>query len=259
MLTSDVNRNPVTPTARWRTAILLLALSLPVMTFDALGQARFATVAGVVTDESGAVLVDATLSLSNARTGAKYEVRSNQSGAFELVGVTAGSYDFSAQRVGFEPTAESLTIGVGETRQKNVSLRVSSVQETITVVGGPDSPEPSAPAQRVVTARAPARRPCPNPAVGGCIGPPVKTKDVRPIYPATLANAGLAGKVIIQGVIGTDGRMKEMRVVSSPHPDLERAALDAVGQWEFTATTLNDRAIETRINVDVGFSTAEGR
>ena len=256
MLSSDVNRNPVTPIARWGTAALLLTLSLPVITFDALGQARFATISGVVTDESGAVLVDASLSLSHPQTGTRYEVRSNQGGAFQFVGVTAGRYDFAAQRLGFEPAAESVTIGVGETLQKNLSLRVSSVQEVITVVGGAERPDTSGADRRVVTAPAPTRRPCPDPAVGGCIRPPVKTKDVRPVYPAAPASAGLAGKVIIQGVIGTDGRMKDMRVVSSPHPDLERAALEAVGQWEFRPTTLNERVIETRINVDVGFSTS---
>ena len=55
------------------------------------------------------------------------------------------------------------------------------------------------------------------------------------------------------GRIGTDGRMKDLRVVSSPHPDLERAALDAVSEWEFAPTMLNGRTVETRIGITVRF------
>jgi len=107
---------------------------------------------------------------------------------------------------------------------------------------------------RVVTARAPRPRPCPNPAVGGCIGPPLKVKDVRPVYPPALRESAMQGTVSIEGQIGTDGRMKDMRVLSSPHPAFERAALDAVAEWEFTPTTLNGRVVDTRINVSVSFA-----
>ena len=66
----------------------------------------------------------------------------------------------------------------------------------------------------------------------------------------------MQGTVSIEGQIGTDGRMKDMRVLSSPHPAFERAALDAVGEWEFTPTTLNGRVVDTRINVSVSFAPA---
>ncbi len=76
------------------------------------------------------------------------------------------------------------------------------------------------------------------------------------MYPPALESTGIEGEVEIEGIIGTDGRMKNMRVVSSPHPDFEQSALDAVGAWEFTATTLNGRPIETRIVVRVGFGSS---
>lgn len=156
--------------------------------------------------------------------------------------------------VGFEPSKEAVSLGVGQSLQMNVTLRVGSIQETITVIGGPDEPVGTRPINRVMTAPAPNRHPCPNPAAGGCIRPPVKLKDVRPVYPPALRDTGVQGTVLIEGQIGTDGRMKDMRVMSSPHPAFERSALDAVGEWEFTPTTLNDRVIETRINVSVSFA-----
>lgn len=255
MLNSRVNREPVTPVAAVMVVAAVLGVTIPIAGFDTFAQTRFATVSGTATDGSGAVLVNATLVLSNVHTNAKYEVRTNQSGFFEFVGLPAGEYGFEARLPGFEALKDNVTLNVGESLQKSVTLRVGAVQEAITVISGPDAPV-IIPRRdnRVVTARAPKGRPCPNPGVGGCIGPPVKVKDVRPVYPPELRGTGIEGTVLIEGLIGTDGRMKDMRIVSSPHPAFERSALDAVGEWEFTPTTLNDRAIDTRINVSVSFA-----
>jgi TonB family protein len=256
MLNSRVDRKPVTPLAALTVVAALVSITIPIAGLSAFAQTRFAIVSGTATDETGAVLANATLALSNVRTQAKYEVRTDQSGAFEFVGLPAGDYTFEARVLGFEPQKESVTVGVGESLQKNVALKIGTVQETITVTADREQPDASRQGSRVATARAPRPRPCPNPAVGGCIGPPVKVKDVRPLYPPALRESAMRGIVSIEGQIGTDGRMKDMRVVSSPHPAFERAALDAVGEWEFTPTTLNGRVVDTRINVSVSFAPA---
>lgn len=255
MLNSRVDRKPVTPRAALAVVVALVSITIPVGGLSGFAQTRFATVSGTATDETGAVLVNATLALSNVRTQAKYEVRTDQSGAFEFVGLPAGDYAFEARVLGFEPLTEDVSVGVGESLHKNVALKIGTVQETITVTADRE-PDASRQGSRVATARAPRPRPCPNPAVGGCIGPPVKVKDVRPLYPPSLSESAMRGIVSIEGQIGTDGRMKDMRVISSPHPAFERAALDAVGEWEFTPTTLNGRVVDTRINVSVSFAPA---
>jgi TonB family protein len=246
----------VTPLTALAVIAALVSITIPIAGLSVFAQTRFATVSGTATDETGAVLVNATLALSNVRTQAKYEVRTDQSGAFEFVGLPAGDYTFDARVLGFEPLTDALTIGIGESVQKNVALKIGTVQETITVTADRGQPGASSQASRVTTGRTPRPRPCPNPAVGGCIGPPLKVKDVRPVYPAALRESAMQGTVSIEGQIGTDGRMKDMRVVSSPHPAFERAALDAVGEWEFTPTTLNGRVVDTRINVSVSFTPA---
>jgi TonB family protein len=255
MLNSRVDRKPVTPRAALAVVAALVSITIPIGGLSGFAQTRFATVSGTATDETGAVLVNATLALSNVRTQAKYEVRTDQSGAFEFVGLPAGDYAFEARVPGFEPLTEDVSVGVGESLHKNVALKIGTVQETITVTADRE-PDASRQGSRVATARAPRPRPCPNPAVGGCIGPPVKVKDVRPLYPPALSESAMRGIVSIEGQIGMDGRMKDMRVISSPHPAFERAALDAVGEWEFTPTTLNGRVVDTRINVSVTFAPA---
>jgi TonB family protein len=57
----------------------------------------------------------------------------------------------------------------------------------------------------------------------------------------------------MEGIIGTDGTIREVQVVSSPHPDLERAALDAVRQWQFDTTLLNCQPVEVNITVRANF------
>jgi TonB family protein len=256
MLNSRIDRKPVTPRAALAVVAALASITIPIAGLSAFAQTRFATVSGTATDETGAVLVNATLALSNVRTQARYEVRTDQSGAFEFVGLPAGDYAFEARILGFERLTEDVSVGVGESLHKNVALKIGTVQETITVTADREPPNASRQDSRVVTAGAPRPRPCPNPAVGGCIGPPLKVKDVRPIYPPALRESAMRGVVSIEGQIGTDGRMKDMRVISSPHPAFERAALDAVGEWEFTPTTLNGRVVDTRIKVNVSFAPA---
>ena len=114
MLNGRVNREPVTPLAAMAVIAVFLTVTIGIAGLDAFAQARFATVSGTATDETGAVLANATLALSNVRTEAKYEVRTNQSGAFEFVGLPAGDYMLEVRVLGFEPLKDTATVGVGE-------------------------------------------------------------------------------------------------------------------------------------------------
>jgi TonB family protein len=89
--------------------------------------------------------------------------------------------------------------------------------------------------------------------LGGNILQPSKLVDVRPAYPEYLTSAGIAGTVEMEALVGTDGTVREVRVISSPHPDLERAATDAVRAWQFTATILNCTPVEVRMHVTAKF------
>jgi hypothetical protein len=45
-----------------------------------------------------------------------------------------------------------------------------------------------------------------------------------------------------------------VRTLRSAHPDLERAAIEAVSQWEFTPTLLNCSPVEVRMTATVNFA-----
>jgi protein TonB len=88
--------------------------------------------------------------------------------------------------------------------------------------------------------------------VGGKIRPPKKTKDVQPVYPASAKSARIAGVVIVEATIGTDGTVVDAKVLRSV-PMLDQAALDAVRQWEFTPTLLNGKAVPVVMTVTINF------
>jgi periplasmic protein TonB len=88
---------------------------------------------------------------------------------------------------------------------------------------------------------------------GGDIREPVKLKHVAPIYPQIAIAARVEGPVVIDAVIGTDGVVRDARVLSG-FPLLNQAALDAVRQWRYTPTMLNNVPVQVIMTVTVRFN-----
>jgi protein TonB len=88
--------------------------------------------------------------------------------------------------------------------------------------------------------------------VGGMVKMAQILHRLEPQYPALAKAARVQGPVELVGVIGIDGRMKELRLVSG-HPLLARAALDAVSQWIYSPTRLNGEPVEVIAPITVTF------
>jgi protein TonB len=108
------------------------------------------------------------------------------------------------------------------------------------------------PGSRVADYVPPAPEPRKPMRVGGDILAPKKIHDVAPKYPVVAQQARIEGAVIIEAVIGADGRVLSARSLR-PMPFLEEAALEAVRQWVFTPTRLNGEAIPVVMTVTVSF------
>jgi periplasmic protein TonB len=89
---------------------------------------------------------------------------------------------------------------------------------------------------------------------GGRIQPPVKTRNVDPVYPELARNAHVAGIVILECIIDRDGRVESVTVLRG-HPLLNSAATDAVRQWRYRPTLLNGVPVEVVMTVTVRFTT----
>jgi protein TonB len=89
--------------------------------------------------------------------------------------------------------------------------------------------------------------------VGGNIRPPTKVHDARPVYPIEAQDARVQGVVIVEATIDESGRVVQACVLRSI-PMLDEAALQAVGQWEFTPTLLNGNPVPVIMTVTVNFT-----
>jgi protein TonB len=85
------------------------------------------------------------------------------------------------------------------------------------------------------------------------IATPVKIHDVLPEYPALARSARAQGVVIIEATIDTDGHVVAARVLRSV-PLLDDAALQAVGQWQYTPAQLNGQPVSVLMTVTVRFA-----
>ena len=81
-------------------------------------------------------------------------------------------------------------------------------------------------------------------------------KKVTPTYPPIARSAHVAGAVVLAAVIGKDGTIENLHVVSG-HPLLQQAAMDAVKQWRYHPYILNGEPVEVDTTVTVNFNLGE--
>jgi protein TonB len=80
---------------------------------------------------------------------------------------------------------------------------------------------------------------------------------VQPVYPALARQGRFQGTVVLQALIGKDGAIQNLHVVSG-HPMLQGAAMDAVKQWRYKPYYLNGEPVEVETTVNVIFSLTGG-
>jgi protein TonB len=81
----------------------------------------------------------------------------------------------------------------------------------------------------------------------------IVARPVRPNYPLLARQMKVQGSVVLQALIGKDGIIQNLRVVSGPHI-LAGAAEDAVRQWHFRPHFEADEAVETQAKITVNFT-----
>ncbi len=77
-------------------------------------------------------------------------------------------------------------------------------------------------------------------------------RKVQPEYPELALNMHLSGEVRLRAVIGTDGSVQQLQVVSG-NPILAKAARAAVQQWKYRPTQLDGTPVEVETIVTVDF------
>jgi hypothetical protein len=96
---------------------------------------------GTVTDPSGAVLTNATVTITSVATGSKQSTQTGVSGAYRFPLLQPGSYKVTASASGFQPVERVVTIGLGASVSSNLQLGLGASHETVEVSGSVTSVE----------------------------------------------------------------------------------------------------------------------
>ena len=241
MLNPSLDRTPLSRRAVAVAAALLLIVSIPAAAFRAT-QPPPAALGGAVYDATGALLPQVEFTLEDAQQE-KRQATSNASGRFEFPRVAPGRYVLTASLRGFRELRDEFELKDTRDWDRAVTLQVGDLRETITVSEHRMPPPTSAQPRGAQPIR-----------VGGNIRVPLKVTDVKPIYPTEMREAGREGVVPIDAIVGRDGTVTSVRVLSAQvHPAFAIAAVDAVRQWRFTPTLLNGTPVEVVMTVTVSF------
>lgn len=77
-------------------------------------------------------------------------------------------------------------------------------------------------------------------------------RKVDPIYPPIAKQARIQGTVRLEAIIAKDGSIQNLRVVEG-HPLLVQSAVQAVQQWRYQPTLLNNEPVEVETIINVIF------
>src|SRR5579872_1633051 len=113
--------------------LLPLTLTLGVLS-PVNAQYTNATLNGVVSDPTGAVVSDARVTAINSGTGLQRAVVSGADGAYSFPALPVGNYQLTVEKPGFSKYVQSgITLGVGQTADVPVTLHVGDITQQVTV------------------------------------------------------------------------------------------------------------------------------
>jgi hypothetical protein len=115
---------------RW-VGVVILAL---VCACTAFAQRDLATVAGTVTDPTGAVVVGATVAITNTDTSESFTITTNESGNYVRTALRPGTYMITVSAAGFRKAEQKgILLRAGERTGANIALVMGNLDETIEV------------------------------------------------------------------------------------------------------------------------------
>lgn len=206
-----------------------------------------AFLSGSVQDASNAYVPGAVVIVRNTADHGKREIaRTTEDGSFQFPTLPPGRYSLEVSKPGFQLyLQQALDLPAGSAQQVGVTLQLGRIAETMTVTG--TRPQTAAQAS---TAIEPKRV-----KVGGNVQYAKLIRQERPVYPQQMKEQGIEGSVLLDAVIGRDGRIINIQPANMlVHPDLVKEAMRAVSLWEYEPTYLNGEPVEVITSITVNFT-----
>src|SRR5882762_1136820 len=125
-----------TDARQFSTKLALFLFTTLVVAGLSYGQADTATVSGVITDQSGAVVAGVEVRVTNADTNVTWGGASNESGIYLVTGLKPGRYRVHVGKEGFKGIdLTDLVLNIQDSISRNFILQVGSTSETVSVEG----------------------------------------------------------------------------------------------------------------------------
>ena len=119
------------------------------------------------------------------------------------------------------------------------------------IIGSVPTAAPPPPVKEAPKAATPQRI-----RVGGNVQAANLIRKLTPVYPSLAKQARIQGVVRFTAIIGKDGTIQNLQLVSG-HPLLVEAARQAVSQWQYKPTLLNGEPVEVVTQIDVNFTLSQ--
>jgi trimeric autotransporter adhesin len=126
-----MNRKLALSCGKWigSLAVLLFCAALSLK-----AQIRSGTITGIVTDQKGAVVVDAQVTVTNGATHVSYTTKTTQAGLYSVPYLENGTYDVSVFKAGFQTeTVNGVSVTASQIARADVALRIGTATATIEV------------------------------------------------------------------------------------------------------------------------------
>ena len=202
---------------------------------------------------------DGRFEIQRDDAGRVFEVQSDDAGRFDIQDVPPGDYRLRVGVAGFAEISEAVTLQAGQRERRDFVLAIEALEETVIVTTADSEPVVTTPEETLLRRRQLTNRVRLN---RGRLKLPVKVQGLdAPAYPEELRRLGVEGKVIVEGIVATDGSLQVLNVLAPVNPDslaavqpeLARAAVTLVRQWQYAPGLLNDVAVDLPITVTVNF------
>src|SRR5579871_4541125 len=92
-----------------------------------------ARISGTLADDSGAILVRATVQAKNLEMGSTRSTVTDSRGRFAIADLPIGSYDVRASSPGFDPKVSSVVLTVGADLVIDFSLKIGQMRQDVIV------------------------------------------------------------------------------------------------------------------------------
>jgi hypothetical protein len=120
-----------------RVAMIFVCLLAFAASAAAQGGGATSTLAGVVSDTTGAVIPGATVSVRSNATGTQFEAVTNEQGYFSILAVNPGGYTVTVTLAGFKTAVlNNVQVNAATPASVRVTLEVGGIEETVMVSSG---------------------------------------------------------------------------------------------------------------------------